>query len=341
MRILRALPILLALSLWDCAVLAGQKTIYLAHQNSNNSETTATGAAAVAFKRAAVQFSDSKLQVEIFPRGQLGNDSDVLDLVRHGVIQVAISSVSGVRHHYPMVEVLDFPFAWESLEQTYAVFGGPFGAKFGLGLLRKTGLRNLGYVDSGGFFALTNNKHAIRSPDDMKGLRIRTMGLETHKQFIRSLGADPVAVPWNDLVTALQTGVADGQMNPASIVRFARLDDVQSHLTVTRHLYTPYFFVINANYYDGLSDSERSAIERAAAVGVAASQDLANRNRSKILHELARRMKIHYPTKDELAAFRMASQPAIRDHIRLKLGKEGTTLLNSFLSAIEGSRPNG
>ena len=82
----------------------------------------------------------------------------------------------------------------------------------------KTGMKTLGFSDSGGFFQITNSKHPIKTIEDMKGLKIRTMGLETHKKLISALGGQPAAIAWSEIYTSLQTGVADGQMNPAPIV---------------------------------------------------------------------------------------------------------------------------
>ena len=83
-----------------------------------------------------------------------------------------------------------------------------------------TGLKVLGLLDSGGFFAISDSKKPIKTVDDMKGLRIRTMTLPTHEATISSLGGQPTPLPWAEVYTALQTGVADGQMNPIRITSY-------------------------------------------------------------------------------------------------------------------------
>ena len=88
---------------------------------------------------------------------------------------------------------------------TYKVFDGPFGKRLAGDIEEKTGLKVLGFGDSGGFFAITNSKHEVRSPADMKGLKIRTMGLDTHKAVIESMGGQPTAIAWTEVYTALQS----------------------------------------------------------------------------------------------------------------------------------------
>ena len=83
----------------------------------------------------------------------------------------------------------------------------------------------------------------------MKGLQIRTMGLDTHKTMIEALDGQPTAIAWSEVCTALRTGVADGRMNPTPIIAFANFDEVQSYLTLSGHLFTPYVWAMNKDFY--------------------------------------------------------------------------------------------
>jgi TRAP-type transport system periplasmic protein len=317
---------------------AESKVIYLTHQNNNDPDDNATAAAAVAFKQTVENMSGGKMRVEVFPDGQVGNDKSALELVHKGVIQAAILSVGGVSRIYPRVSVLDFPFAWQDLNETYAVFDGPFGTLLAQDFAEETGLALLGLLDTGGLFLLTNNNRAVRSPADMAGLRIRTMGLESHKAFVRSLGAMPVAIQWANLVTSIRNRVVDGQMNPAAIIRFAHLDDVQRYATVTYHFYTPYFWVMNQAFLANLSESERRIVHQAASNGIQASRTLAKSQADGHVAALAKRMEVYHPTETEMTAFRDNSQPVMRAHIATALGSDGIALLDAFLAAIKDVR---
>jgi len=311
--------------------------LYLSHLNRNDPEDNGTAAMAVAFKAALDGRSGTGLRVEIFAEGQLGNDPGVVELVRRGVIQSAISSVGGMSTLYPLIGVLDYPFAFRRIEDAYRVLDGPFGDRLRSDIQARTGLAVLGFGDTGGLFVITNSKRAVRTPAEMKGLRIRAMGLPSHQSFLRSLGAEPVAIAWGELYSALQAGAVDGQMNPPSIVRFGQLDEVQRHLTVTNHFYTPYVWVANGAYLAGLRPDQRMAVEEAARAGVEASRQLARKKESAGagLSALARRLQVHQLSATEVAAFRAKAQPAMAAFIAETLGSDGVALLEAFRAAID------
>ena len=198
-------------------------------------------ASANEFAKAANAKLGDKAKVTVFGSGQLGKDNEVIQQVRDGITESCISSAGGVAQHYPLVGVFDIPFAFPNIAVASKVIdkGSSFGKKFVGDLEAKTGLKVLGLIDSGGFFAFTNSKRPIASVADMKGLRIRTMTLPTHEAIISSLGGQPTPLPWAEVYTALQTGVADGQMNPIPIITSVNFDEVQKFLSVSNHVITP------------------------------------------------------------------------------------------------------
>lgn len=234
-----------------------EKVIKLHHLNNDDPFDNATGAMARVFKTLVESGTNGAIRVQTFPNGQLGKDAEVVSQVKAGVVESGIHSVGGFASVYPMIGVLDMPFAFPHISVTYEVFDGPFGKKLAADIEAKTGLVVLGFGDSGGFFVLTNSKRLVRSPADMEGLKIRTMGLDTHKRLISAIGGQPVAISWSEVYTALQTGVADGQMNPIPIVSFAKFDEVQKYLTLTNHLFAPYVWVVNRSFWDSLDAEER------------------------------------------------------------------------------------
>ncbi|MEE4134596.1 MAG: TRAP transporter substrate-binding protein DctP, partial [Desulforhopalus sp.] len=221
MKVTKQLSILVVLAL--LAILGGtgtafaEKTIKLHHLNKDDPFDNPTGAMATVFKSLVEAGTNGAVLVQTFPSGQLGKDNDVVQQVKAGVIQSGIHSVGGFASIYPLIGVLDIPFAFPTISKTYEVFDGPFGARLAADIDQKTGLHVLGFGDSGGFFHLTNSKRPIHSPADMAGLKIRTMGLDTHQAIISAMGGQPAAISWSEVYTALQTGVADGQMNPVPI----------------------------------------------------------------------------------------------------------------------------
>jgi tripartite ATP-independent transporter DctP family solute receptor len=312
------------------------KVIKLHHLNKDDPFDNATGAMATVFKSLVEAGSNGEIQVQTFPNGQLGKDNDVVTQVKSGVIQSGIHSVGGFASVYPMMGVIDVPFAFPNISTTYAVFDGPFGARFAADIEKKTGLKVLGFGDSGGFFHFTNSKRPITSPEDMKGLKIRTMGLDTHKAIVSALGAQPAAIAWTEVYTALQTGVADGQMNPIPIISFAKFNEVQKYLTLSGHLFAPYVWVMNMEFYNSLSPAEKAVIANGVTSGIVAGRGVSRviEASDRGLAGLSKDMKVNALSPAQVAKFRDATMPAVKKLIIEKHGAEGEAMMNAFLEAI-------
>jgi tripartite ATP-independent transporter DctP family solute receptor len=315
------------------------KSLKLAHLNNEDPFDNATGAMAAVFKNLVEAGTNGSVKVEIFPSGQLGKDSEVLQQVKAGVVQSTIATSGGMASIYPLIGVLDIPFAFPNISATYSVLDGPFGDKMAADINAKTGLKILGFGDSGGFFAFSNSKRPIKTPADMKGLKIRTMGLQTHKTLVSSLGGQPVSLPWAEVYTSLQTGVADGQMNPVPIIKFAKFDEVQKYLTLSGHLFAPYPWVINQKFYDSLSKEEQEVVNYAATSAIVAGRGISRiiEASDRGLPALAQKMEIYSPTPEEKAMFREAAVPAVKQYVIESLGKEGEEMLNAFLAAVDAA----
>lgn len=314
-----------------------EKVMKLHHLNNDDPFDNATGAMAQVFKNLVEAGTNGSVTVQTFPNGQLGKDAEVVSQVKAGVVQSGIHSVGGFASTYPMIGVLDVPFAFPNISVTYEVFDGPFGDRLASDIEAKTGLKVLGFGDSGGFFAFTNSKRQIRTPEDMAGLKIRTMGLDTHKALVDALGGQPAAIAWSEVYTALQTGVADGQMNPVPIISFAKFNEVQEYLSLTNHLFAPYVWVVNQDFWDSLSEHEQNVVSYAARSAIVAGRGISRiiEASDRGLPHLAKEMEVYTPTPEEKAAFREAAQPAVRKIIVERFGAEGEEMLNAFLAAVE------
>ncbi len=329
------LVVFMIMSLTGLAMAA--KTIKLHHLNKDDPFDNPTGAMATVFKSLVEAGTNGTVTVQTFPSGQLGKDEDVLQQVKAGVIQSGIHSVGGFASAYPLIGVLDVPFAFPNISKTYEVFDGPFGQKLAADIEKKTGMHVLGFGDSGGFFQLTNSKRPIQTPADMKGLKIRTMGLDTHKAIITSMGGQPAAISWSEVYTALQTGVADGQMNPIPIIAFAKFEEVQEYLTLSGHLFAPYVWVVNQDFWNSLSDSEKDVVTYAAKSAIVAGRGMGRiiEASDRGLPALSKKMKVNALTAEQKAKFKELAAPKVEALIVEKYGAEGQEMLNAFMQAIQ------
>ena len=316
------------------------KTIKLHHLNKDDPFDNPTGAMATVFKSLVESGTNGSVTVQTFPNGQLGKDADVLQQVKAGVIESGIHSVGGFASAYPLIGVIDVPFAFANISKTYEVFDGPFGQKMAADIEKKTGMHVLGFGDSGGFFNITNSKRPIHTPEDMQGLKIRTMGLDTHKAIISAMGGQPAAIAWSEVYTALQTGVADGQMNPIPIIAFAKFNEVQKYLTLTGHIFAPYVWVMNNKFWNSLSDSEKAVVEYAVKSAIVAGRGMGRviEASDRGLTALSKEMTVNALTPDEKAKFKEVAIPEVKKLIVSKFGPEGEEMLNAFLDAVAAAQ---
>lgn len=321
---------------------AAEVTIRVGHLNPADAFESHSGAMTTIFKSLVEAVSGGEIEVKLFPNGQLGKDNEVIQQVRDGIVQSTISSAGGIAQHYPPVGVFDMPFAFPNIAVANRVIDqrSAFGKKFSAALEKKTGLKVLGLIDSGGFFAFSNSKRPIASVKDMEGLRIRTMTLPTHQAMVGSLGGKPTPLPWAEVYTALQTGVADGQMNPIPIIAFAKFDEVQKYLSITNHVITPYIWTMNKEFYDGLKPEHRAIIDWVSEVASEAGRGVSRviEASDRGLPKLAKKMKVNAVSPEELQKFADRAQPAVRKLIEEKLGAEGTDMLNAMLQAIKDAQ---
>lgn len=319
-----------------------EKVLKLHHLNKDDPFDNPTGAMATVFKGLVEAGTNGSVEVQTFPNGQLGKDAEVVQQVKSGVIQAGIHSVGGFASIYPMMGIIDIPFAFPNISTTYEVFDGKFGKKFAADMEEKTGLKVLGFGDSGGFFHFTNSKRPIKTPADMEGLKIRTMGLDTHKTIISALGGQPAPIAWSELYTALQTGVADGQMNPIPIIVFAKFHEVQEYLTLSGHLFAPYVWAINKDFYESLTDHEKSVVNYAARSAITAGRGMARaiEHSERGLPTLAKNLKVNALSAEQKAKFRDKALPEVKKLISDKYGSEGVEMMNAFLDAIEEAKKN-
>lgn len=339
MKVKFLLSLFVALGLLCSAIPAdAAKVIKLHHLNKDDPFDNASGAMARVFKNLVEGGTNGQVTVQIFANSQLGKDNEVLQQVKSGIIQSGIHTVGGFASLYPLIGVMDIPFVFPDISSTYEVLDGPFGQMMGKDIEAKTGLKMLGFGDSGGFFQITNSKKPIKTPEDMKGLKIRVMPSETHKKVIESLGAQPAAINWAELYTALQTGVADGQINPVPIISFAKFNEVQKYLTLSDMIFASYVWVMNDKFWNSLSDHEKQVVQNAAKSAIVACRGVARAVEAsdRGLPALVKGgMQVHALTPEEKAKFRDMSKPVMAKYIEDTYGADGKAMLDAFLKAVD------
>ncbi|GAC1421456.1 MAG: hypothetical protein NVSMB64_30220 [Candidatus Velthaea sp.] len=236
-------------------------------------------------------------------KGELG----ILSAVRRGEIALASIGCAIVGNVLPTFQLLELPYLLDDRRHVAALLDGSFGVEL-LGTLRPFGLVGLGFVENG-FRHFTNRLRPLREPADLRRLRMRVVESPVHIAVGDALEtiAAPLALP--KLYAALRDGSLDGQHNPLSNIRAFRLHEVQKHLTLSAHMYTPHVIVASAVWYDSLGD-RRAAVDAAIAETIAWDRREAEKADRETLAELRRTMDVLTLDERGRRAFVEATQPA-------------------------------
>lgn len=320
------------------ASMAADKVLKFGHDNKTDPFENPAHACTAVFANIVAADTNGSVTVEVFPSNQLGSATEHVQMVRDNVIQGTLASTGAMASYYPRIDVLNLAFAFDHNAATYDVFDGGFGVTLARDIEADLGdVVVLGFPDTGGFFAVTNSKRKIVTLEDFVGVRIRTMTLPSHQKIIQSLGGKAFPLSWGEVYSGLQTGVIDGQMNPIPIISFAKFAEVQSHLTLTNHLFSPYTMMLSKAFWDTLTPSEQRIIGYAAHSCVTASRGLSRiiEASDRGLVGLKKLIEVTALADEERERLKQAAQPAVIRHIEEAYGEEGVALLDAFRAAAQ------
>jgi len=261
---------------------------------------SAQNIAAEKFKELIEQRSNGNIKIQIFHSASLGNETEILQQVQMNTVQMAIITGGPFDTFDPIVRVVNYPFLFKSNEQADQILDGPFGAQI-LKSLESSGFKGLCFSENG-FRNLTNNKRPVKSPEDVKGLKIRVMASTIHKAIWQDLGANPTPMPW-PIYTELEQGVIDGQENPLWVMEVYKFYEIQKYMTLTRHVYSFHIDVASLKWWKTLDSKTQDMIQKAmyeAAVFQRKQNRDNNAARLKFLKEKGMKVEEH----PDIAAFR-------------------------------------
>jgi tripartite ATP-independent transporter DctP family solute receptor len=257
------------------------------------------------FKKLVEEKSGGEMKVTIFPQAQLGGERDLAEGVRMGTIEVSSVAAGNMAGFVPELQVFGVPFLFQTREQVYAVLDGEVGKDLADIMLAK-GFVNLSIWEVG-FRNITNNIRPVKTPDDMKGLKIRVQESKIWIEFMKRLGAIATPIPFGELYTALQQKVVDGQENPVATIYSMKFYEVQKYLSLTGHTYEPALVVANPKWFNGLEPKHQAILREAAMeAAVFQRQKLAELDRERF--EVIRKAGVEVEENPDKAAFANATE---------------------------------
>jgi TRAP-type transport system periplasmic protein len=214
------------------------------------------------FRTRLMALSGKAIVVDQRGSGAFGSENAILAATQTGAVDVAVISGGVVSSVVPALGVFDIPFLFRDVAHAKAVAQGPVGAALGA----KFGEKGLTLLALGkqGFRNITNSKRPIRTPDDLKGLKIRVISNEIYPMTFKALGAEAIPMDFPLVYAAMKDGRLDGQENPVPTIANSRFYEVQKYLTLSGHFFAPIGFVANRAMFEALDRAEQAALITAA-----------------------------------------------------------------------------
>jgi tripartite ATP-independent transporter DctP family solute receptor len=278
------------------------------------------------FKELVEERTDGQIQIEIYSSAVLAEESEALKALQDGTIDITSVSAAPVTGFVKEFMACDLPFLFANYEEAWSFYEGPVGDLL-LEKAGEVGLVGLAWWENG-FRNFTNNVRPIASPEDMRGLKIRTMASPVHMASVRALGADPTPIDFGELYTALQQGVVDGQENPIPNIYTSRFHEVQKYLTLSNHFHDPSPTFISAKTWAKLTSEQQQIMKEAALEAGAYMRQLVKEDAEALTEKLREEgIEVTELTPEQVKAFQEATKDVYKEFI----DEIGADFLDQFL----------
>ena len=257
----------LSLALGLVASAAAQTSMKI---NISIAQNSHQGVAIDTFAKEVEKNTNGRYKIQAFYNASLGSERESIESVQLGTQELTFTSSGPVPNFVPETKILDIPFLFRDKPHARAVLDGPIGQEM-LGKFDSKGFKALAWGENG-MRNVTNNKRVINTPEDLKGLKLRTMENPVHVAAYKGLGIVTTPMAMAEVFTALQQGTVDGQENPLSVIMAAKLDQVQKFVSLTGHVYSPAIFLMNKESFEKLAPADQKIFLEAAKTAVIANR---------------------------------------------------------------------
>jgi len=261
--------------------------------------------AATLFGDKVKEYTQGRYSVDVHHSGTLGDDPKLLEQVKLGAIDLAISGIAIYGNQIPELGLLALPYLVESYQQGWALYDTSPWVKEWLGKLQTKNMRALSVLEAG-FRQLTATR-PVRTPADVKGMKIRIAKNQVYVWLWQTLGANPTVMALGETYISLQQGVVDAQENPIPTIHVQKFYEVAKNISLTNHIYAPIPLSLNEKRWQGLSPADQAALMKAAQEAAAWHRKAVVDEDDKMLAEM--QAKGATVIKPDIPAFGKASQP--------------------------------
>ena len=275
--------------------------------------------AAKKFAELVEERTGGAIEINVFPNSGLGTAQQALNLTRGGVIDIIQSGSTTFNGVVGETAVLEMPFLFRDATHAYRVLDGKVGQSL-LDKLAPHGIQGLAFLENG-WREVTNNKHPIRSVEDIKGLKIRTTPNPYHIQAFELLGANPVPLAYAELYTALETGAVDAQEHPLPALWAGKFYEVQKYLSLTHHAYSPLILAMNKPKFESLPAEYRTILVESARETADYQRDLNTKQVAEIIAGV-KKADVEVIEQIDTAPFRQIVEEPLRKSFAEKYGMD-------------------
>ena len=292
------------------AVAGAQTVLKISYSTSITSHY---GVGSTAFCDEVDKGTQGRYKCQQFPNAALGGEREMIEAVQLGTQDLANVSTGALGNFVPEVKIVDIPFLFRDYPHARKVMDGEFGQDL-LKKITAKGIVGLAWTENG-FRHMTNSKRAINQATDAAGLKMRTMENKVHMEGYKTFGILPTPMAWPEVFTALQQGTVDGQENPIPVILSAKLSQVQKHLSLTNHVYSPAVLIVAPSVWNKLNDADKKVFTEAAKKGAAAQRKKVNDDEANGIAELKKDgMQVVENVNGE--SFRKAVAPAYAQYAK-------------------------
>ncbi|MFO8065676.1 MAG: TRAP transporter substrate-binding protein [Spirochaetia bacterium] len=271
------------------------------------------------FKELVEERSDGRLNIEIHHSSSLGDDREMMEDLQVGALEMTCPSTAPMVGFVEDYKVYDLPFLFPTAEAAFHTLDSEVGQDL-LDQLEDEGIIGLAYWDNG-FRHLTNSVREVREPEDVDGLKIRTMESPIHLGAWEELGANPTPMAFGELFSAMEQGVVDGQENPFGTIYLQNFYEVQDYVTDTGHVYSPFVFMISKMFWDELPTDLQEIIQEAAIEARDHNRETNQEWNADYRDELKEVMTVTELTMEERKEWQDAVQP-VYDEFEDDIGED-------------------
>lgn len=232
------------------------------------------------------QETGGRFELQVFPSSQLGSDTDTLSQVRSGGVEFFTLSGLILSTLVPAASINGMGYAFPDYASVWTAMDGDLGA-YVRAQISKANLVAMEKIWDNGFRQTTTSTKPIETPDDLKGMKLRVPPSPLWTSMYRAFDSAPTSINFNEVYSALQTRIVDGQENPLAVIATAKLNEVQKHCSLTNHMWDGFWFLANRRAWERLPDDVRTVVAKHInAAGMKEREDVAKLN-ANLQQELA------------------------------------------------------